>query len=130
MPMRVWMPLVLALPPDGKASALCCALWALMIALAAEASQRQQAETRIEQLAWYDPLTGLPNRHMLGENLRDAIMTCNARRRRLARSRVRWPVRLLLRLRARSRVPPPAGRRLRVHDASPMAAAPLPPLTR
>jgi diguanylate cyclase (GGDEF)-like protein/PAS domain S-box-containing protein len=57
---------------------------ALMVALAAEASQRQQAETRIEQLAWYDPLTSLPNRHMLGENLRDAIMTCNARRRRLA----------------------------------------------
>ena len=57
---------------------------ALMVALAAEASQRQQAETKIEQLAWYDPLTGLPNRHMLGENLRDAIMTCSARRRRLA----------------------------------------------
>jgi len=57
---------------------------ALMVALAAEASQRQQAEIRIEQLAWYDPLTGLPNRHLLRENLRDAIMTCNARRRRLA----------------------------------------------
>jgi diguanylate cyclase (GGDEF)-like protein len=57
---------------------------ALMVALAAEAAQRQQAEIRIEQLAWYDPLTGLPNRHLLRENLRDAIMTCNARRRRLA----------------------------------------------
>jgi len=57
---------------------------ALMVALAAEAAQRQQAEIKIEQLAWYDPLTGLPNRHLLRENLRDAIMTCNARRRRLA----------------------------------------------
>jgi diguanylate cyclase (GGDEF)-like protein/PAS domain S-box-containing protein len=57
---------------------------ALMVALAAEAAQRQQAEIKIEQLAWYDPLTGLPNRHLLRENLRDAIMTCSARRRRLA----------------------------------------------
>jgi len=40
-----------------------------MVALAAEAAQRQQAEIRIEQLAWYDPLTGLPNRHLLRENL-------------------------------------------------------------
>jgi diguanylate cyclase (GGDEF)-like protein/PAS domain S-box-containing protein len=57
---------------------------ALMVALATEAAQRQQAENRIEQLAWYDPFTGLPNRHLLRENLRDAIMTSSARRRRLA----------------------------------------------
>jgi GAF domain-containing protein len=31
---------------------------ALMLALAVEASQRQEAETRIENLAWYDALTG------------------------------------------------------------------------
>jgi diguanylate cyclase (GGDEF)-like protein len=57
---------------------------ALMVALAAEGAQRQQAEIKIEELAWYDPLTGLANKKLLTENLRDAIMTCNARRRRLA----------------------------------------------
>jgi diguanylate cyclase (GGDEF)-like protein/PAS domain S-box-containing protein len=57
---------------------------ALMIALADEAAKRQQAEVKIEELAWYDPLTGLPNKKLLNENLRDAIVTCNARRRRLA----------------------------------------------
>jgi diguanylate cyclase (GGDEF)-like protein/PAS domain S-box-containing protein len=57
---------------------------ALMIALADEVAKRQQAEIKIEELAWYDPLTGLPNKKLLNENLRDAIVTCNARRRRLA----------------------------------------------
>jgi diguanylate cyclase (GGDEF)-like protein len=57
---------------------------ALMIALADEVAKRQQAEIKIEELAWYDPLTGLPNKKLLSENLRDAIVTCNARRRRLA----------------------------------------------
>jgi diguanylate cyclase (GGDEF)-like protein/PAS domain S-box-containing protein len=57
---------------------------ALMIALADEAAKRQQAEIKIEELAWYDPLTGLANKKLLSENLRDAIVTCNARRRRLA----------------------------------------------
>jgi diguanylate cyclase (GGDEF)-like protein/PAS domain S-box-containing protein len=57
---------------------------ALMVALADEAAKRQQAEIKIEELAWYDPLTGLANKKLLSENLRDAIVTCNARRRRLA----------------------------------------------
>jgi diguanylate cyclase (GGDEF)-like protein len=57
---------------------------ALMIALAEEARQRQQVEIQIEQLAWYDPQTNLPNRHLLNANLRDAIVSCSARRRRLA----------------------------------------------
>jgi diguanylate cyclase (GGDEF)-like protein/PAS domain S-box-containing protein len=57
---------------------------ALMIALADEVAKRQQAEIKIEELAWYDPLTGLPNKKLLNENLRDAIVTANARRRRLA----------------------------------------------
>lgn len=56
---------------------------ALMIALAMEASQRQQAESRIEQLAWYDPLTGLPNRNLLRETLRDMIATAANRHRRI-----------------------------------------------
>ena len=57
---------------------------ALLVALAMEASQRQEAETRIEQLAWYDSLTGLPNRNLLRETMRDMIMTAANRRRRVA----------------------------------------------
>jgi diguanylate cyclase (GGDEF)-like protein/PAS domain S-box-containing protein len=57
---------------------------ALLVALALEASQRQEAEIRIEQLAWYDPLTGLPNRNLLRESMRDMIMTASNRDRRIA----------------------------------------------
>jgi diguanylate cyclase (GGDEF)-like protein/PAS domain S-box-containing protein len=56
----------------------------LMVALAVEAAQRIEAEGRIEQLAWYDPLTGLPNRNLLRENLRDALQSASGRKRRLA----------------------------------------------
>ena len=57
---------------------------ALLVALALEASQRQEAEIRIEQLAWYDPLTGLPNRNLLRESMRDMVMTASNRDRRIA----------------------------------------------
>jgi diguanylate cyclase (GGDEF)-like protein/PAS domain S-box-containing protein len=57
---------------------------ALMVALAMEAAQRQEAEGRIEQLAWYDSLTGLPNRNLLRETMRDMIMSAANRRRRIA----------------------------------------------
>ena len=53
---------------------------ALMTALAIEAAQRQQAESRIEQLAWYDTLTGLPNRNLLREVLRDMVLGAAGRR--------------------------------------------------
>ena len=56
----------------------------LMMALAIEAAQRQEAEGRIEQLAWYDPLTGLPNRNLLRESMRDLVMSAASRRRRIA----------------------------------------------
>ena len=56
----------------------------LMLALALEAAQRQEAETRIEHLAWYDGLTGLPNRNLLRETMRDLIMTAANRKRRMA----------------------------------------------
>jgi diguanylate cyclase (GGDEF)-like protein len=56
----------------------------LMLALALEAAQRQEAETRIEHLAWYDALTGLPNRNLLRETMRDMIMTAANRKRRMA----------------------------------------------
>ncbi|MCS7100422.1 MAG: EAL domain-containing protein, partial [Burkholderiaceae bacterium] len=57
---------------------------ALLIALAMEAAQRQEAELRIEQLAWYDSLTGLPNRNLLRETMRDMLMTAANRDRRVA----------------------------------------------
>jgi diguanylate cyclase (GGDEF)-like protein len=57
---------------------------ALMLALAIEAAQRQEAETKIEHLAWYDALTGLPNRNLLRETMRDMIMTAANRKRRTA----------------------------------------------
>jgi diguanylate cyclase (GGDEF)-like protein len=57
---------------------------ALMLALSIEAAQRQEAETRIEHLAWYDVLTGLPNRNLLRETMRDMIMTAANRKRRMA----------------------------------------------
>lgn len=57
---------------------------ALMVSLAIEAAQRQDAEGRIEQLAWYDSLTGLPNRNLLRETMRDLVMTAANRRRRIA----------------------------------------------
>jgi diguanylate cyclase (GGDEF)-like protein len=56
----------------------------LMVALALEAAQRIEAEGRIEQLAWYDPLTGLPNRNLLREQLRDSIAAIGTQKRRLA----------------------------------------------
>jgi diguanylate cyclase (GGDEF)-like protein len=56
----------------------------LMLALSMEAAQRQEAETRIEHLAWYDALTGLPNRNLLRETMRDLIMTASNRKRRMA----------------------------------------------
>jgi diguanylate cyclase (GGDEF)-like protein len=57
---------------------------ALMVALAMESAQRQAAQGRLEQLAWYDPLTGLPNRNMLRESMRDLAIKAANRRRRFA----------------------------------------------
>ena len=57
---------------------------ALMLALSMESAQRQAAQGRLEQLAWYDPLTGLPNRNMLRESMRDLAIKAANRRRRFA----------------------------------------------
>src|SRR3990167_10568313 len=39
-----------------------------------DTTQRKAAEQRIEQLAYYDPLTHLPNRHLQRERLEYALL--------------------------------------------------------
>lgn len=40
-------------------------------------SERKTAERKIEQLAFFDPLTGLPNRRLLRDRLKQAITLCS-----------------------------------------------------
>ena len=47
-------------------------------------TDRNQAEERVRFLASYDPLTGLPNRRLVAERLRNAIVTADAGGQRLA----------------------------------------------
>jgi diguanylate cyclase (GGDEF)-like protein len=48
----------------------------LNIKLQEEIQERQRAEAAIEQLAFYDPLTDLPNRRLLMDRLHRALVTC------------------------------------------------------
>ena len=57
---------------------------ATMIALAIEASQRVDAEARLLRLAHYDSLTGLPNRNLLADRLRQALAFAARHRTRVA----------------------------------------------
>ncbi|HBF51399.1 MAG TPA: diguanylate cyclase, partial [Massilia sp.] len=45
----------------------------LLIAVARDISERRQAQQRLKHLASYDALTGLPNRTLFFQNLREAI---------------------------------------------------------
>ena len=45
----------------------------MLIAVARDISERQQAQQRLKHLASYDGLTGLPNRRLFFQNLRDAV---------------------------------------------------------
>jgi len=57
---------------------------ATMIALAIEASQRVDAEGKLLRLAHYDALSGLPNRNLLGDRLRQALALAQRHRMRVA----------------------------------------------
>jgi diguanylate cyclase (GGDEF)-like protein/PAS domain S-box-containing protein len=57
---------------------------ATMIALAIEASQRLDAEGKLMRLAHYDALTGLPNRNLLTDRLRQALVFASRHRMRVA----------------------------------------------
>jgi diguanylate cyclase (GGDEF)-like protein/PAS domain S-box-containing protein len=48
----------------------------LNVKLQAEIQERQRAEAAIEQLAFYDPLTDLPNRRLLMDRLHLALLAC------------------------------------------------------
>jgi diguanylate cyclase (GGDEF)-like protein/PAS domain S-box-containing protein len=45
-----------------------------------DVTQRKQAEQEIEDLAFFDPLTGLPNRRLLLDRLRHAVAACKRNR--------------------------------------------------
>lgn len=44
-------------------------------------TSRKQAENEIEKLAFYDPLTGLPNRRMFIEHMKQAVASCHKQQR-------------------------------------------------
>lgn len=48
------------------------------IGTAIDITARKEAEVSLERLARYDPLTGLPNRSMLQEQLRDVLAQCQS----------------------------------------------------
>ena len=47
------------------------------VALLTDISERKSAEQKIQHLAFYDPLTGLPNRRLLRDRLQQAMILCS-----------------------------------------------------
>ena len=55
-----------------------------LVSLAMEASERKRAEERLSRLAYYDSLTGLPNRTLFMDRLNRAMMTARQKQLLLA----------------------------------------------
>ena len=51
------------------------------VAIQRDITERKQAESAIQKLVNYDPLTGMPNRRMLMDRLRLALLTCQRYKR-------------------------------------------------
>ncbi|MDQ2822121.1 MAG: EAL domain-containing protein [Pseudomonadota bacterium] len=52
--------------------------------LQAEIAERRQAEARVHRMAYFDPLTSLPNRALLADRLERAVVTAQRSNRKLA----------------------------------------------
>jgi GGDEF domain-containing protein len=52
--------------------------------LQAEIAERRQAEARVHHMAYYDGLTGLPNRALLAERLERVLATAQLSGRKVA----------------------------------------------
>jgi diguanylate cyclase (GGDEF)-like protein/PAS domain S-box-containing protein len=63
-----WLEVSIALKPVQTSSSQ------RFIVLARDISHRKDVESKNHQLAMYDPLTGLPNRRMLMDNLTDSVL--------------------------------------------------------
>ena len=71
-----WQTINAVLDQDGRPSQYIC--------LARDISELKKAEENLEQLAYYDPLTGLPNRALFNDRLHQAIVSANRHDTRLA----------------------------------------------
>ena len=54
------------------------------VASVTDISERKSSEQKIRQLAFFDPLTGLPNRRLLRDRLQHAISLCSRKRQHAA----------------------------------------------
>lgn len=55
-----------------------------LIGATEDVTERKAAEEAIKQLAFFDPLTGLPNRRLLGDRLRQALSIAKRNQKRMA----------------------------------------------
>lgn len=55
-----------------------------MVSFVRDITERKQADAYIRQLAYYDPLTGLPNRRLLGDRVMQALAQAQRFARRIA----------------------------------------------